>query len=202
MSGLLCYLKEQFAAFRADETGVVTVEFVIVFPVFFTFFLMSVESGMMQVRQVVLDRGVDVALRDVRVGRIVNPEPNAPVPTAFRALVLDRICDAAAILPKCLEQTQIEMIRLDPRNWNDADIPSDIECINRSVAVQPTVTFTNGASNELVFLRACIRIDPFFPTTGLGKVIVQDNNNDAAKGSVALVSVGFFAVEPFALGGV
>lgn len=196
------HLKEKCAEFCADESGVVTVEFVIVFPVFFGFFLMTFESGLFQVRQVVLDRGVEVAIRDVRIGRISNPDPNAAVPTAFRALVLDRICEVAAVLPNCLEQTQLEMIRLDPRNWNDADIPTDVECIDRSVAVQPTISFTNGASNDLVYLRACIRIDPFFPTTGLGKAIIRaTDGNDAAGGSVALVSAGFFAVEPTNTGG-
>jgi hypothetical protein len=158
---------------------------------------MTVESGLFQVRQVVLDRGVDVAIRDIRIGRITNPDPNAAVPTTFRALVLNRICEAAGILPNCLDQTQIEMIRLDPRDWDDDNIPTDVECIDRSVMVQPTITFTNGASNELVFLRACIRIDPFFPTTGLGKAIISATaGNDAAEGSVGLVSAGFFAVEP------
>ena len=191
------HLKDKCAAFCADESGVVTVEFVIVFPIFFGFFLMTVESGMFQVRQVVLDRGVDVAIRDIRIGRITNPNPSAAVPTAFRALVLNRICEVAAILPYCLAQTQLEMIRLDPRDWDDADIPAGVECIDRSVVVQPTITFTNGASNELVFLRACIRIDPFFPTTGLGKAIIRaTDGNDAAGGSVGLVSIGFFAVEP------
>jgi hypothetical protein len=196
------HLKEKCGAFYADERGVVTVEFVIVFPVFFSFFLMAVESGMFQVRQVVLDRGVEVAIRDVRIGRITNPAPDALVPTAFRALVLNRICEAAAILPKCLEQTQLEMIILDPRDWDDADIPADIECIDRSVPVQPTITFTNGESNDLVFLRACIRIDPFFPTTGLGKAVIEGAaGDDAADGSMGLVSVGFFAVEPTNSGG-
>lgn len=197
MTPIFRYLKEKCAAFCADDRGVVTVEFVIVFPVFFGFFLMTVESGMFQVRQVVLDRGVDMAIRDIRIGRITNPAPNAAVPTAFRALVLNRICEAAAILPNCLEQTQLEMIRLDPRDWDDADIPTDVECIDRSVLVQPSITFTSGASNELVYLRACIRIDPFFPTTGLGKAIVDGTaGNAAAGGSVGLVSTGFFAVEP------
>ena len=202
MNVILRLLKEKYASFCADESGVVTVEFVIIFPVFFTFFLMSVESGMMQVRQVVLDRGVEVAVRDIRVGHISNPDVDDPTSAAFRALVLDRLCVAAAVLPNCRDQTQIEMIRVDPRAWDDSDIPTEVECVDRSVVVQPSVTFTSGDGNELVFLRACIRVDPFFPTTGLGKAIVsQTSGNDVSGSSVALVSLGFFAVEPIPTGG-
>jgi hypothetical protein len=172
--------------FRDNEDGVVTVEFVIVFPVFMTFFLMTYESGMISLRHFALERAVDVAVRDVRIGAIANPTRNN-----LRA----RICAAAQLLPDCENQLQLEMIRRDPRNW--VDVPGQVQCIDRGASVQPVVTFTNGGNNELIFLRACIRLDPVLPTSLLGRTIVEANTSSAAGGSYALVATTAFVVEPF-----
>ena len=174
--------------FLADQQGTASLEFVIVFPIFFGFFLMTYESGMISAQQVMLERGVDIAVRDVRIGAMANPTPDS-----LRA----RICDVAMILEDCENQLQIEMIVKDPRNWTA--VPATIQCIDRGAVTQPTVTFTNGGNNELVFLRACARIDPALPGTGLGKAIRTQNSGAAAGGSLALVATSAFVIEPFNL---
>jgi hypothetical protein len=72
-----------------------------------------------------------------------------------------------------------------------------VTCIDRGAAAQPVVEFTNGGNNELMVLRACARIDPLLPTTGIGKAIVDNNSGSAAGGSYALISTAAFVVEPF-----
>lgn len=176
----------RFRQFWAAEDGVVTVEFVIVFPIFFMFFLMTIELGMTSVQHVMLERGVDLAVRDVRIGRMANPT---------RDNLRERICDIAAIIPDCINQLELEMVRRNPRNW--ATISPAVRCIDRDADVQPVVEFTNGNNNELLILRACARIDPFMPTTGLGKTIAESNDNPAAQGSYALSSTAAFVIEPF-----
>lgn len=168
------------------ERGTASLEFVIVFPIFFGFFLMTYESGMVNAQHVMLERGVDMAVRDVRIGRIATPTP---------ARLRERICEAARIIPDCVNQLQLEMVKRNPRAWTD--ITGKVECIDRSIEVQPVVTFTNGDNNDMMVLRACVRIDPLLPTTGLGKAIVQGNSSDAAGGSLALVAHSAFVVEPF-----
>lgn len=150
------------------------------------FFLMTYENGMISLRNVMLDRGVDLAVRDVRVGNITNPT---------REILLQRICERAGIIPDCLNQVQIEMVRREPRNWVALD--PNVPCVDRSEAVQPATTFVNGSNNELLFLRVCARFDPVLPTTGIGKAIVEANDNDAAQGSYALITTAAFVVEPF-----
>ena len=172
--------------FRDDDSGTVTVEFVIVFQVFMLFFLMTYESGVVSVRHVMLERGMDIAVRDVRIGAISSPTQES---------LRERICDVAMIIPDCENQLQLEMVRRDPRSW-DA-LPTEVQCIDRSVESQPVTDFTNGGNNELVLLRACARIDPMLPTTGLGKTIVENNSGDAAGGSYALVATAAFVVEPY-----
>jgi Flp pilus assembly protein TadG len=172
--------------FRHCEDGVVTVEFVIIFPVFMLLFLMTFESGMISLRHFALERAIDLAVRDVRIGAIATPT---------RDRLRARICASAGILPNCVSQLQIEMVRRNLRNWTD--VPTTVQCIDRGASVQPVVEFTNGRNNELIFLRACIRLNPVMPTTGLGRAIVENNDNTAAGRSYALISTSAFVVEPF-----
>lgn len=183
---LLSDIGNFWTRFARAEEGTASLEFVIVFPVFFGFFLMTYESGMISARHVMLERGVDIAVRDVRIGSMAAPS---------RELLRTRICEVALIIPDCENQLQVEMIVRDPRAW----VPVDpvVRCIDRGVATQPVIEFTNGGNNNLVFLKVCVRIDPLLPTTGLGKVIVDNNSGSAAGGSYALVSRAAFVVEPF-----
>ena len=174
--------------FAECESGVVTVEFVLVFPLFFMFFLMTYESGMISIRNVMLERGVDIAVREVRIGRMANPT---------REKLRERICEVAQIIPDCINQMELEMIRRSPRAWSAVD--PNIKCIDKSVAVQPVVEFTGGGNNELLILRACARFDP---SLGAGKLslignAIRADSTPQAAGTYALVAVTAFVVEPF-----
>jgi hypothetical protein len=174
--------------FADDDSGVVTVEFLIVFPIFFGFFLMTYEQGIISLRNVMLERGVDMAVREVRIGAM--PEPTGP-------LLKTAVCNYAQILPNCETELELEMVIRDVRNW--VDIPSRVRCIDRSVTTQASVDFVNGGDNKLLYLRACIRLDPMLPTTGIGRAIVDAaEGDDTAAGSYALVASSAFVVEPFA----
>ncbi|MEO1639926.1 MAG: TadE/TadG family type IV pilus assembly protein [Pseudomonadota bacterium] len=179
-------MKSLLKRFVRDEAGTASLEFVLVFPVFFGFFLATVEAGMISVRHVMLERGVDIAVRDVRIG--VMPEPD-------RDLLRARICDIAMIIPDCTTQLEIEMIQRDPNDWEA--IPTTVRCVDRGNIDDDNSNVEGTPNNQLMFIRACVRIDPFMPTTGLGKTIVDNNQGGAAGGSYALVSRAAFVVEPF-----
>lgn len=184
----LAAFKEFMARFARADEGTASVEFVIVFPVFFGFFLMTYESGVLATRHVMLERGVDVAVREVRIGTISNPS---------RDVLRQRICDAALILQNCMELLEIELIQKDPMSWTP--VSTTVRCIDRGEVTQDAVTVDESANNRLMFLRACIRVDPFLPSSWLGRAIVENNNDAAAAGSIALVAMGAFVVEPFRL---
>jgi hypothetical protein len=172
-------------AFMLAEDGVASISFVVAFPVFMLFFGMIFENGMISARHVMLERGVDIAVRDVRVGRMPEPTP---------ALLRERICDVAQIIPDCENQLQLEMVTLDLRAWNG--MPADVQCIDRSVPDRPITSFTPGGNNQLVFLRACARFDPVMPGSGIGYAI-SNSANSAAGGSYALIATSSYVVEPF-----
>lgn len=186
-------IKSLFSRIRKDESGIVTVEFVLIFPVFFAFFLMTYESGIISLRNVMLERGVDIAVRDVRIGK--EPNPNA-------VWLRERICEVARIIPDCENQLHVQLVKQDPRsNWTALREP--VRCIDREDNSRPDDGFVHGAKNELLLLRACVRVDPMLPFThigltpvpSLGQAIV-DNADAAAGGSYSLVAVSSYVVEP------
>ena len=182
MKQFLNFLKD----FANDTRGVTSIEFVLAFPIFFGFFLMTYESGMISVKHVMLERGVDIAVRDVRIGRMPNPT---------RDQLRTRICAVALIIPDCEAQLDLEMLRRDPTAW--VALPAEVECINRGDLNEEEEDIDTTANNELMFLRVCARIDPLLPTSGLGRAIVRANDNDFDGGSLKLVSIAAFVVEPF-----
>ena len=80
--------------FARSEEGGATTEFVVIFPIFLVVFLSCFEASLLLIRQLMLERAVDVVVRDVRLS----------TGTTYRHDQLkSRICDNASILPNCLE---------------------------------------------------------------------------------------------------
>ncbi len=196
MQHLMSNISAVWRRFAADDRGTTSLEFVIIFPVFFSFFLMTFETGIISLRHVMLERGVDIAVRDVRIGAQTSPTRDT-----FR----ERICDAALIIEDCENQMEIELLARDPHLW--ADVPNEVQCIDRGDMTVDNSQIDNLANNQLMFIRACVRIDPFFPISNIGRTrvasigqtIVDNNSGGAAAGSHALVSMSAFVVEPYML---
>ena len=157
---------------------------------------MTFESGIISLRHVMLERGVDIAVRDVRIGAQTSPTRDT-----FR----ERICDAALIIEDCINQMEIELLARDPHAWSD--VPNEVQCVDRGDMTIDNSQIDDLANNQLMFIRACVRIDPFFPISNIGRTrvasigqaIVDNNSGSAAAGSHALVSMSAFVVEPYML---
>jgi len=165
---------------RRSERGSATVEFVILFPVFFTLLLSSCESGLLMVRQMMLDRGLDRSVRAVRRG--TSDEVSD---TDLREM----ICTGAGLIPNCVSELKVEMIALDPWAFDRPDPSPD--CVNRSDEVQVNRTFQNGTSHQVMMLRACALFDPMLPNIGLGMRLSEDGAKP-----YALISTSIFVMEP------
>jgi Flp pilus assembly protein TadG len=74
------------------EDGSATVEFVIVVPVVMTIFVASVEAGFYMTKHALMERGLDLVMREIRLDHIGSFENNK-----LRSL----ICDATPILSDC-----------------------------------------------------------------------------------------------------
>lgn len=167
--------------FRRDESASATVEFALMLPLMMFLFFSTIELGIFLTRKVMLERGIDLAVRQVRIG--------AMDPVTHDSLV-DAICTGAGIIPDCRNQLKLEMIRRDLRNWRGFDENAD--CIDRADdEPQPPRNFQPGMQNELILLRACALFEPFFPTTGLGADLPRQS-----EGAYAIVAMTSYVVEP------
>ncbi len=172
-------VRRHLRRFRRREDGSATVEFSLLFLPMFSFLATASEVGMIHVNYAMLERAVDLTVRDIRLGTGAAPQHNQ---------IRQDICDRAGFIRECSD-LKLEMVRLDPYSFQTP--PTDVDCADRSEDVTPVRSFVNGASNELMFLRACAKFEPVFPTLGMGDNIVKDG-----AGMYALVSTSAFVQEP------
>ncbi|TCL09936.1 Flp pilus assembly protein TadG [Shimia isoporae] len=169
-----------FRQFRRREEGHVSTEFAIMVPILLVTLVSAVELGVMTLRYSMLERSLDIVVRDIRLNTGYNPDHDD---------MITRICDEATMIPDCNNNLKLEMVALDPRAWDG--IPQNTICTDQSLEAQPVTTFTHGIQNELMVLRACAKVAPLFPTTGLGANFATDDAGD-----FALVVTNAFVQEP------
>lgn len=166
--------------FRHDTAGSGTVEFAIIVPLMLLILASSVELGLITVRQTMLDRAVDLTVRDIRLGTGANWQHSE---------IRDKICERTPLISNCAIELKLEMAQLDP--YAPISIDDTPDCITSVEEVDPVVSWVNGESNELMFLRACLTFDPVFPHVGLGADMNQDGD-----GRVNLFASSIFVQEP------
>ncbi|MEP2640578.1 TadE/TadG family type IV pilus assembly protein [Roseobacter sp.] len=179
--------------FTKDDEGHMLIEFAIIVPVIFSLFLASVEFGIYSMRQMFLDRGLDMTVRVIRLNTGVDLDNNGEVDLDHDT-VKQMICDNSGFLNtgsanNCDTTLRLEMVAIDPFNY--VGLSEDTDCVDVSQAVNPPRGFTNGAEHELMMLRACVKFDPVFPTTGLGRAFEKDG-----AGQVSMISMSAFVQEP------
>lgn len=173
-------LAKIFRKFARSQNGTATVEFVILFPVFMTLFVSVFESGLMMTRLTMLERGLDLTVRAIRLS-----PGNANI---THAAVKQMICDNAGILHDCTNSLKVELLQVSPNAWIAPSLAAD--CVDRTSEIEPVVTFNSGDEGDLLFIRACVVVDPMYPNIGLGLILSKDSS-----GGVMLVASSAFANE-------
>lgn len=176
IKSLLCKMRR----FRRDENGTMSIEFALWFPIFFSVLGGMAELGVISARHAMLERGLDLAVREVRL-RTTNP----PQFDELKQIM----CDRAAIIPNCDQVLTLEMRPQNLRHF--VELPDMAACIDRSEEVNPANTFTPGQENELMVLRVCAKFSPIFPTSAIGARLSIDGAGD-----YALVSTSAYVQEP------
>ncbi len=161
------------------EDGSATIEFVILFPAFMAIFLMTVETGVLMTRGVMLDRALDISMRELRLGSL-SPMTTDALKTS--------ICNNSVIIPNCENTLMLELSPISTATWAP---PTSFTCADRSANVQPVLEFAPGGGNQMMMVRACAVFDPFFPTSGLAAQMKLDNT-----GAYALVAMSAYVNEP------
>lgn len=170
----------RFRSVWTRENGNATIEFAIIFPLLVTLLLSSVEIGILTIRQVMLERAVDLTVRDLRLGNIDEPT---------QGKLRDLICARSSVVSDCSDSLLVELQAVSTTTW--ATLSSDTTCKNKNLTIDPVVTLDTGSSHEMVLIRVCAVFDPVFPSTTLGVNMVNDD-----VGGYALVSSSAFVNEP------
>ena len=164
-----------------EDDGSATIPFVIFLPFFMTLVMSSLEIGMVMMRQVMLERALDLSVRDLRLDLWDGTQEE------FKTL----ICSRASVIPDCGNVLLVELRPVSTVTWEP--LASGPTCVNRAVPMDPKdyPKFEKGKGDEIMLIRACAKFDPVFPTTGLGLHLPKDNT-----GAYALISSTAFVNEP------
>lgn len=168
--------------FLRTEDGNATIEFVIIFPLIIFFFLMAFESAWYMIRSTMLERSVDMAVRDLRLGVTAVNDPET-----LRQLV----CSRTMLLPQCSDTLILELQSISTDTW--AGVTDTTRCINRDLDIEPVMqaNFERGTGNDLMFVRVCAVADPVFPSTGLGARLAR-----TPEGEYYSTAISVFVNEP------
>ena len=141
---------------------------------------MSAEAGLLMTRGVMLDRGVDIAMRDLRLGTL-SPMTHDQLK--------QEVCENSVIIPDCMNVLLLELRPIDTTTWTP--LGTDVTCVDRTEDIQPVLQFQDGGANEMMLVRVCAIFDPIFPTGGLAAQMKLD-----ASGGYALVATSAYVNEP------
>lgn len=166
--------------FRRNEDGVAAVEFTLVFPIVLFMFVWAVELGLLMTKQVMLEHALDVTMRNLRLGVLVDPTSST---------LKREICNRARILGECHDTITIEMTPIDTTAW--AMPAESVRCVDRDQNIEPVLAFNLGVQNEIMLVRACVIVEPLFPGTGIGAMLQKD-----ATGGYGMAAVSAFVNEP------
>lgn len=173
-------MRKLFKRFVRNRDGTASMEFIVVFPLIMWFVATIFETGFIATRMVMLEHGVDMAAREIRLG-------STRVRTHYGLKYA--ICEHAGILVNCERDLVLEVVEMD---LNSAYPGNQANCIDRTGEIEPTISFTPGGRDRIMFVRACMIIDPLFP--GPGKVLGLQS--DTASDGLQLVAYTAFMNEP------
>ncbi len=163
-----------------NEDGNPSVEFVIAVPAMLIVFAGFFENGLLMTRTIMLDRAVDMTMRELRLGHY-------PLPT--KDLLKAEVCNRTVIFTNCLDAITVELTRVNTATWV---LPTTaVACVDRDEDIEPVTALQIGQQNDIMLVRICVVQDAIFPTMGLGQLLAVDD-----KGGYALVSVSAFVTEP------
>ena len=167
--------------FSKKEDGVITIEFLLMFPLYFFLMLAGIENGFVMLRHALLEQSVTNTVRDIQLSP-VNP-PNYQE-------VKELICDGHGLIKDCTTDLKVEMFSLDFNS--NVSIPTGASCIDKPEEIDLPDKFATGTENQLMFMRVCAGFDPFIKGPGLLSLMLPKNG----KGQFNLVTVAAFSIEP------
>jgi len=171
----------RFKQFLKDDTATASVEFVMIAPLYLASVFSVFEAGWLMTKNMMLERGLDQTVRDIRLGKAGLTQ---------HAEFVSAICDYARILRDCEDNMILEVTPIN----NSTDIPSGAaDCRDRSTPPPPPGThkFNLGNRTDVMYVRACVIVDPLLPGLGLGLHLPKND-----RGDFEMIAYSAFVNEP------
>lgn len=180
MATLMSRFKRRIQRAAREEDGTATIPFLLFLPFFMMLVISSLEMGILMLRHVMLERALDMSVRDLRLGVFTGTYND------FKRSV----CNRAGVIPNCMNVLVVELRPVSTVTWQP--LASGPICVDRKNPLVPLNNpFEKGAGDELMLIRVCAKFDPIVPTTGLGFQLPKDNS-----GAYALISTTAYVNEP------
>ncbi len=184
-------------AFLADETGTASIEFVFIVPVVMMIFFASFESSYYMVRHVMLERSVDILVRDIRLGKLDYLK--IMTQQEQHNSLKETLCTISILNSKqvCMDSMTIWLQAINTADF--AMVAPPRACVDRTEPINPldpgpaATEFKFGDDNEIMLMRICLKEEPMFPTTIVGAGLIKDGEDD---GHYALMTTSVFVNEP------
>ncbi|WP_444454641.1 TadE/TadG family type IV pilus assembly protein [Rhodobacter capsulatus] len=165
---------------RRSEEGAVTIPAIMWLPFFVMIMAASVDMSVLIIKQTLFDRGVDLSTRILKLGI-------ESLPTHEQ--LKSSICNNIAFVSNCMDRLAVEVFPIDTDTWTSTNA-SGLVCTDSSSAVALSPQIERGGSEQLMMLRACLKIDTMMALDPFALALQRD-----AGGQVALVSITAFVNE-------
>ncbi|WP_420344561.1 TadE/TadG family type IV pilus assembly protein [Paenirhodobacter sp.] len=167
--------------FLRSESGAVTIPTVLWIPLFVMILVAAVELMLIEMRQVLLNRAVDITTRSLRLGSESLPSHET---------LKQQICTAIHFVPDCSENLAVEVFPINTDTWSLSNTNAPL-CTDGTSSAVLDPEIETGGSNQLIALRACLKLTPM----GSGDPLAMALQLDAG-GRFALVAMTVFVNEP------
>ncbi|MEM7242443.1 MAG: TadE/TadG family type IV pilus assembly protein [Pseudomonadota bacterium] len=151
--------------FLKDDQGSSTIEFIIVFAIYFGFVFSIIDIGWYMVKVIQLERGVDLVTRELRLGLIDDPTYDT---------VLDKVCEETGILDDCTQnvviQSQIMQANATPQDLSPLCFdPSATP--DEQADFDPSEGFSTGVASDQVLFTICAKIKPILASGSILSIL-------------------------------
>lgn len=179
-------MKDMLTDYVKDTDAAASLEFVIIAPVLFFMVFSIFEAGWLMTKQTMLSRGLNMAIRDLRLGKITGSNP-----TEIHNNIKAKICEKSMIFRNCDQLLHLEVREIDLTTGIPWTSPTCVDRSTEDLAPLVVSTGTHDGDPSTMFVRACVIVDPMIPGSGLGVHLTKDST-----GGYSMVAFSAFKNEP------
>lgn len=144
--------RQRVGQFRAGESGAAAVSYVVMLPVVFGLFLLTLDSGFTTMRSALLDRAVDVTARSIRSGTLTD--------RTLGGIKTD-LCSRLTFFKDCSTQLKVQLVAVPRPGFTTP--ARTIACADQGTSLVPVRAFVADQTNPFAVLRACMDVTTFTP---------------------------------------